>query len=171
MSVRSLKIVFFFTTLGCFFFVLDSQEPLVTLGNYLQIAIPCVSFAVSIFRRDREGFWQFTGALTVMVIVVQGIKFFTGDWAIGIRPYGGTKSFPSGHTAAAFQGAFFLHRRYGWKWGAPMVVLATLTAYSRIYGRYHHWWDVVVGFLIAFLIDRLFVSPLARGTCKGTPSP
>ncbi|MDR0590678.1 MAG: phosphatase PAP2 family protein [Puniceicoccales bacterium] len=150
---------------------MGSREPLVIAGNYLQIAIPCMGFAVSIFRRDREGFGQFTGALILMVIVVQGIKFFTGDWAIGVRPYGGTKSFPSGHAAASFQGAFFLYRRYGWRWGAPMVVLAALTAYSRIYGQYHHWRDVIVGFSIAFLIDRLFVFPPAKGISKGTPSP
>jgi membrane-associated phospholipid phosphatase len=147
---------------GCFAGILAEKEALVALGDYLEIAIPCMSFALGILYKDRAGVRQFTHALIAMVAIVQGIKFLTENLAIGIRPYGGTKSFPSGHTAASFQGAFFLCKRYGWKWGMPAVALAALTAYSRVYGQYHHWRDAIAGLTIAFLINALFVKSLKK---------
>ncbi|MDR1366888.1 MAG: hypothetical protein LBJ13_03215 [Puniceicoccales bacterium] len=28
-----------------------------------------------------------------------------------------------------------------------------------MYGRYHHWRDIIVGFFIALLVNKLFVTP------------
>jgi membrane-associated phospholipid phosphatase len=154
------KFIFIVLLLGFFLEALMADKICVALGNFLQIAIPCVAFAVSFFRRDREGGKQFFYAMLLMVFLVHGIKFISYDMSIGLRPDGERGSFPSGHTATSFQGAFFLGKRYGWKWGMPMVGLATLTAYSRIYGHHHHWRDVIVGLLIAFLVNKWLVAPL-----------
>ncbi len=75
---------------------------------------------------------------------------------IGYLPTGA--SFPSGHTAVAFAGAFVLSRvapraRVVW-WS-----LAAIIAYSRIYLGVHYPLDVVAGagagLLLAFLVMRL----------------
>ncbi|MDR1434880.1 MAG: phosphatase PAP2 family protein [Puniceicoccales bacterium] len=131
----------------------------VALGDFLQIAIPCIGFAVSFLHGDREGTKQILYAVLLMAFLVQGIKFITHDMPIGIRPHGGKGSFPSGHTASSFQGALFLWKRRGWKWGILVIGLAGLTAYSRIYGHYHHWRDVIVGVFIAFLVNKWLVTP------------
>jgi len=53
-------------------------------------------------------------------------------------------SFPSGHASAAFQGASFIQRRYGWKHGKYAYLLAAFVGYSRIEGLNdrHDTWDV-----------------------------
>ncbi|MDR3317225.1 MAG: phosphatase PAP2 family protein [Puniceicoccales bacterium] len=156
--------IFAFLLTMLFFFVKAciAQEIFVAMGDFLHIAIPCLSFAVSLFYRDKEGAKQFLYALLMMILTTQGIKFLTKDTPIGVRPYGGSKSFPSGHTASSFQGALFLYKRYGWKWGILSIGLAILTAYSRVYGQYHHWRDVVAGLFIAFVINICFVTSLRK---------
>jgi membrane-associated phospholipid phosphatase len=136
------------------------REVFVIVGNFLQVVIPCVGCYISLIRKDKIGIKQFAYTVLLTALLTHAIKWMTYSMAIGIRPSGGTKSFPSGHTSSSFQGAFFLSRRYGWKWGMLMLVLASLTAYSRVYGHYHHWRDIIVGFLIALLVNKVFVSSL-----------
>ncbi len=62
------------------------------------------------------------------------------------RPDGsGHHAFPSTHTAAAFDGATFLMRRYGWKWGAPAYAVSAYVAWGRVHADKHDWWDVIGG--------------------------
>ncbi len=55
--------------------------------------------------------------------------------------------FPSGHSLAAFEGAvsIFLYNR---KWGIPALILAVLTAFSRLYLQVHYPLDVLCGSLL-----------------------
>ena len=43
-------------------------------------------------------------------------------------------AFPSGHTSAAFSGASFIQRRYGWKYGKYAYILAAVVGVSRVDG-------------------------------------
>ncbi|MDR2371547.1 MAG: phosphatase PAP2 family protein [Puniceicoccales bacterium] len=140
--------------------VWHEREMFVIIGNLLQIVIPCVGCYISLIRKDTAGIKQFLYTGLVTALITHAIKWATYHMEIGIRPSGGTKSFPSGHTSCSFQGALFLSKRYGRKWGIPTLVFAGLAAYSRIYGQYHHWRDVIVGFFIAFFVNKLFVTPL-----------
>lgn len=61
-------------------------------------------------------------------------------------------SFPSGHTLASFTTAlavFFFDRRLG----LPMLVLAAVIAYSRLYLFVHFPTDILGGLLLALLIS------------------
>jgi membrane-associated phospholipid phosphatase len=136
------------------------REVFVIIGNFLQIIIPCVGCYISLIKKDKIGVKQFVYTVLVTALLTHAIKWMTYRMEISIRPSGGTKSFPSGHTSCSFQGAFFLSKRYGWKWGIPTLAFASLAAYSRVYGQYHHWRDVIAGFFIAFLINKLFVTSL-----------
>ena len=60
-------------------------------------------------------------------------------------------SFPSGHSLVSFEGAvcIFLFNR---KWGIPALMLAVLTAFSRLYLFVHFPTDVLVGIVMGTVI-------------------
>ncbi|MDR1366887.1 MAG: hypothetical protein LBJ13_03210 [Puniceicoccales bacterium] len=102
------------------------QEVFVIVGNFLRIIIPCVGCYISLAREDKIGIKQFFYTILVTILITYAIKWATYRMDIGIRPSGGTKSFPSGHASCSFQGAFFLSKRYGWKLGIPALAFASL---------------------------------------------
>jgi len=61
------------------------------------------------------------------------------------RPTGSNQSFPSGHTSAVFQGAAFIHKRYGLKQAAAAYIGATFVGYSRVESDKHFTEDVIAG--------------------------
>ena len=60
-------------------------------------------------------------------------------------------SFPSGHSLVSFEGAvcIFLFNR---KWGIPALMLAVLTAFSRLYLFVHFPTDVLAGIVMGIVI-------------------
>jgi len=158
------KLVLYFVK--CFTFVcclclplsnVSAKDAIYTCGDVLQIAIPAYAFGVTLIKDDHEGSKQFAYSCISTAVVVNGLKYATDDTPLGRRPNGGRHSFPSGHTSSAFQGAFFLQKRYGWKYGVPAMALAGFTAYTRLHGKYHHGRDVAAGIGIAFLLNWIFV--------------
>lgn len=79
------------------------------------------------------------------------------------RPDGdGHHAFPSTHSVVAFQGAAFIQRRYGWKWGAPAYVLASYVGWGRAYSKRHDAWDVLAGAAIGIGSSCLYARPFAK---------
>ena len=79
------------------------------------------------------------------------------------RPDGqGHHAFPSTHTAVAFDGASFLTRRYGWRWGLPAYALSAYVAWGRVYSKRHDWWDVLGGAALGAGSAFIFTRPFAR---------
>lgn len=54
-------------------------------------------------------------------------------------------AFPSGTATAAFAGATWIWIRWGWRPGAPAVLLATVVGTSRVYGGLHWPSDILAG--------------------------
>lgn len=71
-------------------------------------------------------------------------------------------AFPSNHTSVSFQGASFIQRRYGWKWGAPAYLLSAYIAWGRVYSKEHDWWDVLGGAAIGTASSYIFTRPYAQ---------
>jgi membrane-associated phospholipid phosphatase len=112
-----------------------------------EVIMPCLTTAVLLLREDWVLFphWLSAGAATALSVHL--LKH-----AIPARrPGGGRHSFPSGHTATAFLSACFLLRRYGPRWGVPMLLLACFVGFSRVYSHSHYLRDVLAGALIGFL--------------------
>jgi undecaprenyl-diphosphatase len=74
----------------------------------------------------------------------------------------GSRSFPSGHTAAAVAFASGVGRVMPAA-GAPLHVLAAAVGYSRVHTGVHYPGDVVAGALIGAAIGDATTRALARG--------
>jgi hypothetical protein len=89
-------------------------------------------------------------AHTITSLLTQGLKIGVGRR----RPDGGPRSFPSGHTSAAFATATVLEHDFGWKVGVPSYLLAGYIGASRVAGNHHYGSDVVVGAAIGLVSAR-----------------
>lgn len=131
-------------------------------GDYAQFAPTAVSLITVIAKNDKEGFWQLTKSVGTNLALTWGLKYAINKH----RPEGRTDghAFPSGHTSFAFQGASFLHKRYGWKYGVPAYALAAYVGWSRMegVGERHDAWDVLAGAAVGIGSTYLFTTPYAR---------
>ena len=75
----------------------------------------------------------------------------------------GSRSFPSGHTAAAFAFATGAGRELDWA-GPPLYALAALVGYSRVHTGVHYPLDVIVGALAGVGLGELTGAWLDRVT-------
>jgi len=121
-------------------------------------------------RKTKEILREVALPLTLTGLLVEGpIKmyfkrrrpFITIIQAIVIGKKPGTWSFPSGHSAIAFGGAWLLNRKFPRFWGLRYIV-AGLVAFSRMYLGDHYPGDVasgsLCGLVFAMLFHRLAVS-------------
>ena len=125
-------------------------------GDLLQIALP-VGAAIStlIWNDTTKPIFQFAKTMSVSFVTTHAIKRIVDKE----RPNGGRYSFPSGHTSAAFTGAAFLEKRFGWRVGAPAYVLASYVGWSRIDANKHDIWDVLGGAVVGIGSAYLFAKP------------
>lgn len=102
----------------------------------LALATMTVEYPVKSYFRRRRPF----------IDIIQAI-------VIGKKP--GTWSFPSGHSATAFGGAWIFSRylpRLNWLW----YTIASITAFSRIYLGDHYPGDVASGSVLGVLLSALY---------------
>lgn len=134
---------------------LEENPMLTTSGDIIQIALPASGYIASLLTGDKKGQYMFYKAFLVNTAVTHAVKYIIDR----PRPEGnGHYAFPSGHTSSAFQGAAFIERRYGWKWGIPSYLLATFVGYSRIEGEsdMHDIWDVMGGAALGITSSYIF---------------
>ncbi|WP_310597255.1 phosphatase PAP2 family protein [Aeromonas aquatica] len=126
-----------------------------TYGDIGQFAIPAVAAGISWYQGDYDGLEQFGYSLLATTATVEILK----NTVDATRPNGGSKSFPSGHTAWAFSGASYLQMRYGWGYGLPAYVAAGAVGWSRVESDNHYWRDVIASAAIATGFSYLFTTP------------
>ena len=121
-------------------------------GDILQVAIPATAYGTTFYLDDQEGRIQFYKSFFTNLAVTYGLKYTINER----RPNGGSLSFPSGHTSAAFQGAAFIQDRYGWEYSLPAYTAAAFVGYSRIESNKHYFHDVFAGAIIGTISSLYF---------------
>jgi hypothetical protein len=91
---------------------------------------------------------------------------FIGKTSVGRRRPNSlnARSFPSGHSSAAFTVASVLDKRYGSRIGIPAYALASWIAFSRVRGSKHYPSDVIAGATLGILTGRGFVRNTSEKT-------
>ena len=110
-------------------------------GDVLQFLIPTVGYGATWYLDDKEGRSSFYKSISTNIAATCIIKYAVNRK----RPNGGRHSFPSGHTSVAFQGAAFIHKRYGLEYALGAYAGAAFVGYSRVYTDKHYTSDVIVG--------------------------
>jgi len=149
-------------------------------GDVLQLLIPIVALSLSFmyepddeessnkndllnnyysqnFSFNKKEFGDGTMQLAKSMVLSQVVTHSLKTLISKERPNGRCcDSFPSGHTSAAFTGAAFIQKRYGWSYGIPAYIAATYTGYSRVYSDKHDVEDVVAGAIIGIASSYYF---------------
>lgn len=129
-------------------------------GDVSQIIIPLAAYAATLAEDDSEGTTEFCKSFLLNLGVTYGLK-----WTVDKkRSDGGGQAFPSGHTSTSFQGAAFIQRRYGWKFGLPFYLGAAYVGWSRVYSDRHDAADVLAGAAIGMASSYLFTTPFKKVT-------
>lgn len=128
-----------------------------TAGNVLTAAIPVLGAGMTFFKHDDPGKQQFLVSCLVNLGVSYGLDAATSNERSKNEDNKG--SFPSQHTAIAFQGASFIHCRYGLEYALPAYAGAAFVGYSRLQADKHYPEDVIAGAAIGFLSSYLFTTP------------
>ena len=121
-------------------------------------ALAAWSIGVPAVSGDGKGALQAAASIGVAYGVSTGLKEAFPEE----RPDGSdNKSFPSGHTAAAFGAAASIYERRGPAEGIPAFALATFVGVARVEAHKHHWYDAVAGAAIGTGSGLLLTHPLA----------
>lgn len=117
------------------------------------------SFVTSIALKDYQGTkgLLLSGATSISAtyILKYGIKKQRPDNS-------DLHSFPSNHSAIAFQGASFIALRYGWKYSIPAYLISGYVTWGRVYSKRHDVLDVLSGAVIGAGSSYLYTRPFAR---------
>lgn len=137
---------------GFFQFITDSV-------SYLSWGIPIILIMIALAQK--QNFWQMKSVYVLFSVALASLLSFILKHIIDrVRPFetydfleklsvGGSPSFPSGHTTAAFALSVGLIIAYPkWYIILPAILWAILAGYSRMSLGVHYPSDVLAGFLL-----------------------
>ncbi|PAF54462.1 hypothetical protein BKH42_00695 [Helicobacter sp. 13S00482-2] len=140
-------------------------------GDIFQF-LPVMAAVYTLTQKDYQGLGELAIGSGSVLAATFAMKYsFVGisrnhpNWAkISQRPddLDSYEGFPSGHTSFAFSAAGFMQRRYGWKWGVPTTVLATLVGISRITSKRHTITQTIAGAILGYGVSYLVTSKLDK---------
>jgi len=134
----------------------SNQDNIEKIGDYIQLIIPISAWATTLALGDTKGQIDFYKSFGATIATTQALKYTIDEQ----RPDGSDNlSFPSGHTSASFQGASFIHKRYGIKYAILPYIGASFVAFSRVYADKHYTHDVIAGALIGAGFAWYFTKP------------
>ena len=127
--------------------------------DVLSIVPSMAGLCMSVVNKDKKGAVELALSTATTLAVNYSLEAIIKKE----RPDGsGSHAFPSTHTALAFDGATFIIRRYGWKWGVPAYAVSAYVAWGRTYSKKHDWWDVLGGAALGAGAALIYTRPFAR---------
>ncbi len=127
-----------------------------TAADVGQVGLVSLALGKSVVEEDWKGVGQLGLSVGVAAGLTTGLKYALPEQ----RPdRSDDKSFPSGHTSTSFAAAGYLQKRYGWRWGLPATLAATVVGVARVESKDHHWYDVVVGAMLGEATAYLLSTP------------
>ena len=142
----------------------QNRKTIETTTDILMFITPVAGFAGSLAIGDYQGTKQiiFSGAMNMAM--TYALKYVIRKE----RPdHSDHHAFPSSHTSVSFQGASFIQRRYGWKFGLPAYLLSAYVGWGRTYAKKHDWWDIIGGAAIGTAVRTAQNSTSRTGTDAG----
>ena len=136
----------------------QKDRDLAEAGDWVQILLPVGGYLGAWAQGDKQGVLQLTKALGGASVTAH---FFKQVAERGRPDATDSRSFPSGHTTAAFAGSEFIRTRYGNAWGIPATVAAAFVGYTRIRANKHFRDDVLAGASNGLMWNWYFTSPYA----------
>jgi membrane-associated phospholipid phosphatase len=125
-------------------------------GSIMRTLIPAVAYGTTFYMHDHDGRIQFYKSFFANMGATYALKAAISKE----RPNGeDDDSFPSGHTSVAFQGAAFIHKRYGLKYAAAAYAGAAYVGWRRVATDNHYTVDVVAGAAIGIASSFIFTKP------------
>lgn len=145
---------------------LHAQSGFVDKSTDLLCLVPSATGLVkSIVDKDIDGLRQIALSSVTGIAVNYGLNAIIGK----DRPvmpadpkWSDRHAFPSTHSMAAFDGATFLTKRYGWKWGVPAYAVSTYVAWGRVHTGNHDIWDVLAGAAVGAGAALIFTHPVMK---------
>lgn len=136
--------------------LLRGNDNIELAGDYIQIILPITAYVTTLAIDDKEGEISFYKSFASTVATTHALKYTVQEE----RPNNtDNNSFPSGHTSASFQGASFIHFRYGLKYAILPYLGAAFVGYSRVYAEKHYIHDVIAGAAIGSAFTWYFTQP------------
>jgi len=160
MRIHLLSIIIWVLIFSAFIDVANAQDKSNTekAGDIIQVLIPATAYATTFILDDKDGRNQFYKSFFTNLGITYALKYVVNKPR---QENNGDYSFPSGHTSASFQGATFIHKRYGFKYSIPAYLGAAYVGWSRVEGESdkHDFTDVAAGAAIGILSSYYFTKP------------
>jgi len=136
-------------------FVQARVDGFTNTGDVMAYVLPATALGLTAYFKDGEGAWEFSESAAITMAVTFGLKYTIH----ARRPNGDPHSFPSGHAAITFSSAEFMRKRYGWQYGVPAYLFASLVGYSRVRAHEHYFRDVAAGAAIGITTTYFLSKP------------
>jgi membrane-associated phospholipid phosphatase len=118
------------------------------------VIVPTLALGKTIYEGDNEGISYYIYNFLVVNLGTVALQSLISER----KPNGESmKSFPSGHTSAAFSGAAYVHFRYSFGESKWLYLMASFVAFSRVQARCHHLHDVLASAGLSLLSSYLLV--------------
>lgn len=125
-------------------------------GDSMRFALPALGFGCAVVTGSGV---DYAIRLAVLNAAIFTPKYALADAPINIRPNGGQRGFPSGHSAAAAFGASAIVHECAANSPVTrtvMVLAAGFTGASRVEADKHYVWQVLAGWILGIVVDRAF---------------
>ena len=154
--------------------------------RYVRYVNPVLQVAIPVLLRDREGMVELVKVAIATTLATQVTKHALNNvHVMGTRlgerpnPYPGRPSrdfennnfnMPSGHSSMSSCGAYFISRRYGWKWALIALPVLLLTMFARFSLDKHTLSAVISGAMLGILMTAIFTTPYRKLASSRQPS-